>query len=242
MYHSNPLDFTIIREIAGKYKTTILMATTTCLMGYIRRCTPEQFRYLRQVVVGAEKLKERIAESFKKRFNIATLEAYGCTELSPIVSLIIPDVQHGKIHQVGHKPGTIGHPIPGVAVKIVDPDTFKGKAINEEGMLLVKGQNVMQGYLKDDKKTKEVMHDGWYITGDIALVDNDGFITIKDRLSRFSKIAGEMVPHICVEEEIHQALGVTEEQVCVVTSVPDERKGEALAVLYKGDIDIESLW
>ncbi|MCH7504798.1 MFS transporter [PVC group bacterium] len=242
VYHSNPLDFKTIGEIAGKYKTTILMATPTFLMGYIRRCTPEQFRYLRQVVVGAEKLKERIAESFKKRFNIAPLEAYGCTELSPIVSLNIPDVQHGKIHQVGHKPGTIGHPIPGVAVKIVDPDTFEEKAINEEGMLLVKGQNVMQGYLKDDKKTKEVMHDGWYITGDIALVDNDGFITIKDRLSRFSKIAGEMVPHICVEEEIHQALGVTEEQVCVVTSVPDERKGEALAVLYKGDIDIESLW
>jgi len=81
----------------------------------------------------------------------------------------------------------------------------------------------------------------WYITGDIAMIDEDGFITIKDRLSRFSKIGGEMVPHIKIEEEIHTRLGITSEQICAVTSIPDDRKGESLVVLYTGDIDIEQL-
>ncbi len=85
------------------------------------------------------------------------------------------------------------------------------------------------------------MHGEWYITGDIAMIDDDGFITIKDRLSRFSKIGGEMVPHIKIEEEIHARLGVSNEQICAVASVPDDRKGESLAVLYTGDIDLEKL-
>ncbi len=108
-------------------------------------------------------------------------------------------------------------------------------------LLLIKGPNVMLGYLGDKKNTQDVMHNEWYITGDIATIDDDGFITIKDRLSRFSKIAGEMVPHIKIEEDIHAKLCVSNEQICAVTSVTDENKGESLAVLYKGDIDIEKL-
>ncbi len=100
----------------------------------------------------------------------------------------------------------------------------------------------MQGYLRDMENTRKVMHNEWYITGDIASIDDEGFITIKDRLSRFSKIGGEMVPHIKIEEEIHTRIGVSNEQICAVTSVPEERKGESLAVLYKGDIDIEKLY
>jgi acyl-[acyl-carrier-protein]-phospholipid O-acyltransferase/long-chain-fatty-acid--[acyl-carrier-protein] ligase len=99
----------------------------------------------------------------------------------------------------------------------------------------------MLGYLKDDEKTKEVIKDGWYVTGDIAKIDDDGFVCITDRLSRFSKIGGEMVPHIKVEELIQEDIG-TNETMCVVTSTSDEKKGERLVVLYKGDINIDNIW
>ncbi len=241
VYHSNPLDFKVAGKLVEKHKVTILMATPTFLMGHIRKCTPEQFASLRYVVVGAEKLKERIAQAFTKKFKIEPLEGYGCTELSPIVSVNVPDVVHGSIKQVGVKQGTIGRPLPGITARVVHPETFDVLQAGEDGLLTIKGPNVMLGYLGDEKKTREVMRNEWYITGDIATIDADGFITIKDRLSRFSKIGGEMVPHIKIEEEIHTRLGITSEQICAVTSVPDDRKGESLAVLYKGDIDIEKL-
>jgi acyl-[acyl-carrier-protein]-phospholipid O-acyltransferase/long-chain-fatty-acid--[acyl-carrier-protein] ligase len=182
-----------------------------------------------------------ITHAFTKKFKIEPLEGYGCTELSPIVSVNVPDVTHGSIRQVGAKPGTIGRPLPGVTARIVHLDTFETLQPGEEGLLLIKGPNVMLGYLGDKEKTRDVMYNEWYITGDIAIIDEDGFITIKDRLSRFSKIGGEMVPHIKIEEEIHTRLGITSEQICAVTSAPDNRKGESLAVLYTGDIDIEQL-
>ncbi len=198
-------------------------------------------RSLKHVVVGAEKLKERVAAAFEKRFGLYPLEGFGCTELSPIVSVNIPDINLQDAKQKGTKIGTIGHPLPNIATRIVDPDTYEDLGVGVDGLLLVKGPNVMLGYLGDEEKTNEVMHDGWYITGDIAAMDEDGFLAIKDRLSRFSKIGGEMVPHIRIEEEIHGKLGADTEQVCAVTSIPDERKGESLAVLYKGDVDIEKL-
>ncbi len=242
VYHNNPLDFKAIGEIIEKHKATLLMSTPTFLMGYIRKCTPEQFASLRHVVIGAEKLKERIAQAFIKRFNIVPLEGYGCTELSPVVSVNVPDVTDKDIRQVGNKPGTTGRPLPGITARIVHPDTFDNLQTGEAGLLLIKGPNVMRGYLGDEENTRKVMHREWYITSDIAMIDDDGFITIKDRLSRFSKIGGEMVPHIKIEEEIHTRLGVSNEQICAVTSIPDERKGESLAVLCKGDIDLEKLF
>ena len=98
--------------------------------------------------------------------------------------------------------------------------------------MLVRGPNVMQGYLGRPEKTAEVLRDGWYMTGDIAALDEDGFLQITDRLSRFSKIGGEMVPHIKVEERLHELAGATE-QTFVVAGVPDEKKGERLVVLHK---------
>ena len=98
-------------------------------------------------------------------------------------------------------------------------------------MLLVKGPNVMRGYLGKPEKTAEVLHDGWYTTGDVATLDEDGFLTITDRLSRFSKIGGEMVPHIRIEEKLYE-LADTTEQVFAVTALPDPRKGERIVVLH----------
>ena len=243
VYHNNPLDAGTVGELVQKYKATLLMGTPTFLSAYLRKCTPEQFKSLRYVVAGAEKLKQALSEAFREKFGIVPFEGYGATELSPIVAMGVPDygTSEDKVHQVGHKPGSVGHPIPGVAVKTVDPDTGVRKPYDEEGLLLVKGPNVMLGYLGDEEKTKEVIQDGWYKTGDMAKIDEDGFIHITDRLSRFSKIGGEMVPHIKIEEKILEILEVVE-PICAVTSVPDEKRGERLAVLYTRELDINALW
>jgi len=183
------------------------------------------------VLVGAEKLSERIARAFADQFGVRPLEGYGCTECSTVVAVNIFDYRAPGIVQRGARQGTIGHPLPGMSVRIVDPDTGQPLPPDTPGMLLVRGPNVMQGYLGRPEKSREVLQDGWYTTGDIAAVADDGFLTITDRLSRFSKIGGEMVPHVKVEEKLHE-LAETSEQVFVVSSTPDEKRGERLVVLH----------
>lgn len=236
VYHPNPLDAAAVGDLTERYHGSILLATPTFLLGYLRRCTKEQFQTLRYVIVGAEKLKSRLREAFQEKFGVTPLEGYGCTELSPVAMLNIPDVRDRHIRQTGQKAGTVGHPVPGVAAQVVNPESFEPLAPDTPGLLLIKGGNVMAGYLKNPEKTKEVIHDGWYVTGDIAQIDEDGFVTVTDRLSRFSKIGGEMVPHIKVEEEIQKVLG-TADPVAAVTGVPDEKKGEKLVVLLAKEFD-----
>ncbi len=242
VYHHNPLDAATVGKMVERYKATILIGTPTFFSAYMRKCKPEQFKSLRYAAAGAEKLKETMVREFIDKFGITLFEGYGATELSPIVSMGIPDYisEQGRIHQKGYEFGKVGHPIPGVAAKVVDLETGQLLGYDEEGLLLIKGANVMKGYLKNPEKTAEVLKDGWYVTGDIASIDKEGFIKITDRLSRFSKIGGEMVPHVKIEEEILSALETSEPR-CSVTSVPDEKKGERLAVLYVGDIDVEGL-
>jgi len=234
VYHPNPLDARGIAEAVRQYGCTFLLATPTFLQSYIRRADPAAFGSLRYVVVGAEKLSPRLADAFTERFGIEPLEGYGSTECSPLVAVNVPDHREQGIHQVGTKRGRIGHPIPGVSVRVVDPDNFSPRPPGMEGLLLVKGPNVMAGYLGRPDLTREAVRDGWYVTGDLAVVDEDGFIIITDRLSRFAKIGGEMVPHLKVEEALHGALGAPE-QVLTVTSVPDRDKGEKLAVVHTLD-------
>ena len=230
-YHPSPLDLSAISEIVRDYRVTFLLATPTFLQAYLRRCSPEDFGSLQFVVVGAEKLPERLALAFEDRFGIRPLEGYGATECSPVVAVNAKDFRAPGFRQVGAKRGHIGHPLPGVSVRIVDPDTHEPLPLGAPGLLLVRGPNVMNGYLGKPEKTAEVLQDGWYVTGDIAAEDEDGFLTITDRLSRFSKIGGEMVPHIKVEEKLHELIGATEQKF-VVTGVPDGKKGERLVVLH----------
>ena len=240
VYHPNPTDGRTIGETVQKYRATLLISTPTFYSGYIRRCTKEEFATLRYVIAGAEKLREQIAAAFQEKFALPILEGYGCTELAPVVSVNIPNVGVGKDAQIGNKPGTVGHPIPGVSVKVVHPDTFEPLPSGEEGLLLVKGPNVMLGYLNQPALTQEAIRDGWYVTGDIAAVDEDGFIRITDRVSRFSKIGGEMVPHMKVEEVINGILGSA---ASVVTGVPDPHRGEKLIALYcQNGVTTEELW
>jgi acyl-[acyl-carrier-protein]-phospholipid O-acyltransferase/long-chain-fatty-acid--[acyl-carrier-protein] ligase len=192
------------------------------------------------VIAGAEKLRETIAKGFREKFGIEILEGYGCTELAPVVAVNVPDVIHNDEKQIGHKPGTVGHPIPGVAVKVMDLEGGRSLPYGEEGLLLAKGGNLMLGYLGQPELTAEAIRDGWYITGDIASVDEDGFIRITDRLSRFSKIGGEMVPHMKIEEVINAILGSA---ASAVTAIPDEQRGEKLVAFYAGNgVTAQELW
>jgi acyl-[acyl-carrier-protein]-phospholipid O-acyltransferase/long-chain-fatty-acid--[acyl-carrier-protein] ligase len=209
----------------------LLVATPTFLQAYIRRVPPEDFGSLHFVIVGAEKLPDRVAQAFEETFGIRPLEGYGCTECSPVVAVNSRDFRAAGFRQVGAKRGKIGHPLPGVSVRIVHTETGEPLPIEQSGLMFVRGPNVMMGYLGRPEKTAEVLREGWYNTGDIAMMDEDGFITITDRLSRFSKIAGEMVPHIKVEEKLHECIEGSE-QIFAVTGIPDGKKGERLIVLH----------
>jgi acyl-[acyl-carrier-protein]-phospholipid O-acyltransferase/long-chain-fatty-acid--[acyl-carrier-protein] ligase len=231
VYHADPRQAKETGELCRTYCCTILLTTPTFLRFNLKRCQPRDFATLRILICGAEKLPPALAEEFQETFGVQVLEGYGCTELSPVASCNVPDWHEGNLRQIGNKPSTIGQPIPGVAVRAVRPDTFEPLPANQEGLLLFNGGNVMEGYLNKPELTAAAMHDGWYITGDMGKIDEDGFITITGRLSRFSKIGGEMVPHQKIEEELHAILG-TSERVCVVTAVPDERRGERLVVLH----------
>ncbi len=231
VYHPNPVEAKFIGSLVRQYRATLLVATPTFLQAYVRRCAPEDFGSLQFVLAGAEKLAERVARAFEDRFGIRVLEGYGCTECAPVVAVNVADFRDAGFRQVGGKRGKIGHPLPGVAVRIVDPESGQPVPLGQRGMLLVRGPNIMQGYLGLPEKTAEVLRDGWYATGDIAFLDEDGFLEITDRLSRFSKIGGEMVPHMKVEEMLQELAG-SDEPVFAVTGVPDERKGERLVVLH----------
>jgi acyl-[acyl-carrier-protein]-phospholipid O-acyltransferase/long-chain-fatty-acid--[acyl-carrier-protein] ligase len=231
VYHTDPRQAKEIGELCRKHRGTIFLATPTFLRFCLKRCEPGDFSAVRILMVGAEKLPQSLAQEFKEKFGVLPLEGYGCTELSPAAIVNVPDQEQEGFRQVGNKPGTIGQPIPGVAARIVNPDTLQPLPAGQEGLLLVYGANVMGGYLGWQEATDAAIRDGWYLTGDIAKYDDDGFITITGRLARFSKIGGEMVPHEKIEDELHHILATTE-RVCVVTAVPDERKGERLIVLH----------
>ena len=230
--HASPLDAKIIGHLAQEYRATILISTPTFLRNYMRRLKPEEFASLDLVITGAEKLPQDLADAFEQHFGIRPLEGYGTTELSPLVSVNVPQhrSQDGKPHV---RLGSVGQPVPGVAVRVVDPETKEPLPPGTDGMLWVTGPNVMKGYLNQPEKTAEVIFDGWYETGDIAHLDEEDYIYITGRLSRFSKIGGEMVPHIKVEEELQRALELGEDELRVaVTGVPDPKKGERLVVFY----------
>ncbi len=243
LYYPDPRQAREIGELIKKHQCTIYLTTPTFLRMSLRRCEPDAFRSLRLLAVGAEKLPSALAQEFREQFGVEPLEAYGCTELSPAATANLPNREEGGVQIIGSKAGTIGQPIPGVAVRVVDPETFTPRPPDQEGLLLVHGPNVMKGYLDRPEATAAVLRDGWYVTGDIARIDEDGFLTITDRLSRFSKIGGEMVPHQKVEDQLHAILGTTE-RACVVTAVPDETRGERLVVLHLGlnGLNVHQIW
>jgi acyl-[acyl-carrier-protein]-phospholipid O-acyltransferase/long-chain-fatty-acid--[acyl-carrier-protein] ligase len=239
-YHAQPLDAKGLGELIENSKATFLPAPPTFCQAYLRGCTKQQFASLRHVLVGAERLQPALALAFEEKFGLQLLEGYGATEMSPVISVNIPDRERPGVKQIGTRPGTVGQPIPGVAAKVVHRETGEPLPPGQEGMLLVKGANRMLGYLNSNDATQNVVRDGWYVTGDIVSLDEQGFIKIVDRQSRFSKIAGEMVPHMRIEETV-QSMFVN--IACVVTGVADQRRGEKLVAFVAGsDITPQLVW
>jgi acyl-[acyl-carrier-protein]-phospholipid O-acyltransferase/long-chain-fatty-acid--[acyl-carrier-protein] ligase len=237
VYHVNPLDAKEIGKLSQDHGVSILFGTPTFLRGYLKRIEKEQFHKLDLAVVGAEKLPLDLAEQFRNKFGVLPSEGYGATETSGPAAVNIPDHRSDSVQQVGTKLGTVGRPLPGVIIRAVDPATREPLGVNQEGLLLIKGPNVMLGYWNRPDKTAAVIKDGWYDTGDMGLVDDEGFVHITGRISRFSKIGGEMVPHLRVEECLSR---ICEDPTnndagiqVAVTSIPDPKKGEQLIVLHK---------
>ena len=234
-YHFNPLEARVIGRLAEKYKATVLLGTPTFMRGYLRRVKSEEFATIDVAIAGAEKMPGDLFDAFENQFGVRISEGYGTTELAPLVSVNIPASRSDTMYQIDCVEGSVGRPVPSVAVKVINPDTREDLEAGEDGMLMVYGPNVMQGYANRQDLTDKVIHDGWYETGDIANIDDKGFIHITGRLSRFSKIGGEMVPHVRIEHELAVMLaeGDEDEEVRVcVTAVPDTKKGERLAVLH----------
>lgn len=244
VYYPDPRSAREIGELAKKYQPTIFLSTPTFLRLYLRRCEADSFKLVRILMCGAEKLPQTLAKEFKDKFGVLPLEGYGCTELSPAAIINVPDWQQGNQRQLGNKPGTIGQPLPGVAARIVNKETFQDLPAGQEGLLLIAGANVMKGYLgRDDLTQKKIVQDGWYITGDLANMDEEGFITITGREERFAKVGGEMVPLEKVEDEIHAILK-SNDRLCAVTAIPDAKKGERLIVLHLPlePMNVQQVW
>jgi acyl-[acyl-carrier-protein]-phospholipid O-acyltransferase/long-chain-fatty-acid--[acyl-carrier-protein] ligase len=244
--YPSPLDAGKNAALIERYKLTLLLATPTFLRAYLRKVEPQQLRSLRLVITGAEKLPLDLAKSFEERFQQKVFEGYGLTETSPVVSVNLPEPsprKPGEQVQPSSRAGSVGKMAPGIAAEIREPETDRKLPLDETGMVWFRGVNIFEGYLHDPKRTAEVLRNGWLKTGDIGRFDEDGFLYIEGRLSRFSKIGGEMVPHESVEQKIIDLLGLAgrDERTLAIMGVPDEAKGEALVLLSAVDVDLAQL-
>ena len=237
-----PLDAKRIVEAIEQEKVTVYVATPTFIRPVLKRAEPEQLRSLRFMVSGAEKLPIDLYEFCLAKFGIRILQGYGLTETTPVTNVNLPDPRHlppGVKTQEGHRLGSVGRLLPGLTARIVHPETDATLPPNETGIICLRGPNVFGGYLKDPLRTAEALRDGWFVTGDLGRFDDDGFLYIEGRLSRFSKVGGEMVPHLTIEQKIVELFGLeaAEVQQVVVLGVPDAAKGEALVLLTTQPIE-----
>lgn len=246
--HPDPTDSLNIGRAVAKYEATLMCATSTFLRLYARnrRVHPLMFSSLRAVVAGAEKLDPQVKESFQQKFMVPIIEGYGTTETTPVASVNLPaylDRQSGQV-QEANRPGTVGMAVPGSAFKIVDPQTLEPLPIGCDGLILIGGAQIMQGYLNDPKRTAEAITeiDGlrWYKTGDKGHLDQDGYLTIVDRYSRFAKLGGEMVSLGAVEQQVRDILQQPDIQL-VAMNLPDAKKGEKVVLLIDADESPEQL-
>ena len=236
--YPTPLETKKLAELIFKHKVTLKVSTPTFLRGYLKGVNPEHLASLKLIVTGAEKLPKTVADAFQARFGKKVLEGYGLTETSPVTNVNLPDpeamvdVENSGV-MPSYRLGSVGQIIPGIAVKITDPESDAPLSIHQSGMVWLKGANIFESYLKNPVKTAEVLKDGWFRTGDIGRMDSDGFLYIEGRISRFSKIGGEMVPHETVEEALIKALALEGESTrrIAIVGVPDPEKGEALVLL-----------
>ncbi|RMG72607.1 MAG: bifunctional acyl-ACP--phospholipid O-acyltransferase/long-chain-fatty-acid--ACP ligase [Nitrospirae bacterium] len=224
--YPTPLEYKRIVEIIRERSPSILVGTPAFLNGYLRMSSPGDFQSIRIAVTGADKCPDALRETFKKKHGIELLEGYGTTETSPVISVNRPEA---------NKPGSVGLPIPGVEVRIEDYETGQSCPPGKVGRILVKGPNVMKGYLDDLEETSMRIRQGWYDTGDMGYLDEDGFLWHAGRLKRFVKIGGEMVSLVRVEDVLQRLL--PEGVECCVVDVPDAKKGARIIAAITREIN-----
>ena len=243
----SPLEVKKVAEAIKAESATILIGTPTFLKPYMKRIEPKQLVSLKYVVAGAEKTPEGFADAWEARFGSLYLEGYGLTETSPVVSVNTPSIPDGVNYPgdstQGSRRGSVGRMMPGHAARILDPNTMKDIEVTKVGLLMLKGPNIFRAYLGEPKRTLKVKQGEWFITGDLARFDEDGFLFIEGRLSRFSKIAGEMVPHGTVEDALIKAYNLfdAEQPMIAMAGRLDKAKGEALVLLSVMDLELEDV-
>ena len=229
--YPNPLEFKTVCDLVKQYKATFMTATPSFFYGYLQKSSPGDFSSIRFAIAGADKLPDKIYEGYLQKHKMKVFEGYGTTETSPVISTNYP----GQ-----HKLGSIGKPIPDVWVRILDINTDKILGPNQEGKIMVKGDLVMEGYLGDLEETSLRIRNGWYDTGDIGVMDEDGYLWHRGRLKRFVKVAGENVS-LVKEEDILSRL-LPEDVICCVVDVPNPTKGaDVVAAVANGNFDMKAV-
>ena len=244
---ADPTDGATIGKMSAKHGVSILFGTSTFFRLYTRnkKLHPLMFQNVRIVIAGAEKLKTDVKDAFRLKFGLEIHEGYGTTETAPVAAVNMPNIlEKDSLKELTFtKEGTVGLPLPGTIIKIVDPDTLNELKTGEDGLILIGGGQVMKGYLDDPEKTAEVIAElddvRYYKTGDKGHIDEHGFVTIVDRYSRFAKIGGEMISLGAVEANLSQAIG--EDAVFVATAVNDDKKGESVVLLVKSELTISEI-
>ncbi len=239
---SSPFDYDRIAKAAACERATTLLATPAFLKGYVRKIPEEAFATLRCIVTGAEKLPGDLAACVAAHFGVPVLEGYGLTEASPGAALNQLDPANGfaaQDPQVGGRAGAVGRFVPGLAYRLLDPETGE-PARGNRGLLALRGGNVVTQYLGGHAPADRFCN-GWFLTGDVVSVDDDGFVQIEGRLSRFSKIGGEMVPHGAIEEAIARCFGGSMDHADCVVGLETVSGEEELVLLTTRDIDRDTL-
>ncbi len=224
--YANPLDFKTITRIIREHKPEIIVGTPFFLEGYLKQSKAGEFASLQLVVSGADKCPESLRLGFKEKHGIEVIEGYGTTETSPVIS---------ANPREAIKPGSIGKPIPGTEVKIINYESGEECGARETGKIMVKGEGVMHGYLNDMEETSLRLKSGWYDTGDLGYLDEDGYLWHQGRLKRFVKIGGEMISLVNVEEWLNEK---TPENVeCCVVELPDAKRGSRIVAVISAEIN-----
>lgn len=242
----SPLEFMRIANVIHEEKVSVLLGAPTFFRPYLKKVKPYLLKSLNMVIGGAEKTPPGFKEKWEEKFGSLYLEGYGLTETAPVVSVNVPDDRlKNEVGEAlpGTRVGSVGRLFPGMKGRIVDPDTGELISPNNTGMLHLQGPNIFPGYLEDPDNTSAAFHENWFVTGDLARFDEDGFLFIEGRLSRFSKIGGEMVPHGFVEQQIIETFELEESDVPIiaVTGIADEAKGESLVLISTIELTMDIL-
>ncbi len=224
--YANPLEYRTVCTIVREEKVSLMVGTPAFFSGYLRQSAPGDFASVRIMVAGADKVPDSLRAGYRDKHGKELCEGYGATETSPVVSVNLPGA---------NKPGSIGRLLPGVQVRIEDVDTGANLPTGREGKIMVKGELVMKGYLNDYEETARRIRDGWYETGDMGMMDEDGYLWHRGRLKRFVKIGGEMVSLVRVETILQELL--PDDIDCTVVDVPDPVKGSRIVAVTTSEVN-----